>query len=133
MTNHTSLDLVSASVRLYSVHKELIDRAAKLVPGRSTSDYIRETMAMQAALDLGVELPVTPDINRGRAGGLVNQAAAKLGMTRDQFEALAVRHMAAQTLESDALTTPAPAQPAQERDVRRRSDVRDLAPQRRAR
>lgn len=140
MTNNTSLDLCSVSFRMYQVHKDLIEKAAAMVPGRTASDYMRETLAMQAALDLNVELPRVPDINRGRAGGLVNQAAAKLGMTREEFELLAVRHMAAQTLESNALLTPAQGTPvvrpgayseqapASDRPVRRHSDTRALAP-----
>lgn len=135
MTNPTHLELVSVSFRMYQIHKDLIERAAALVPGRSVSDYMRETLAMQAALDLGVELPNVPDINRGRAGGLVNQAAQKLGMTREEFEILAVRHMAAQTLESNALLTPPQGVPAvrpgaySERPAgSRHSETRALAP-----
>jgi uncharacterized protein (DUF1778 family) len=112
MTNPTHLELVNVSVRMYQIHKDLIEKAAAMVPGRTPSDYIREVLAMQAALDLNIELPHTPDINRGRAGGLVNQAAQKLGMSREDFEQLAIKHMAAQTLESNALVTPPQGVPA---------------------
>ncbi len=128
MTNPTHLELVNVSVRMYQIHRDLLEKAAALVPGRTVSEYIRETLAMQAALDLNVDLPAVPDINRGRAGGLVNQAAAKLGMTREEFELLAVRHMAAQTLESNALMTPPSGTPAQRPGAY--SETRELAPAR---
>lgn len=101
---NAALDLVNISVRLYRCQRDLIDRAANLRgPDCSLSDYVRDVLTMQAALDLGVELPRVPDINRGRAGGMVAQAAAKLGMSREDFEAQAIRYAAAQALESDAI------------------------------
>lgn len=114
MTIVERLELVNISLRLYAVHRDLIDRAAALEPGRSLSDYCRDTLVMQAALDLGEELPHVPEIKRGRGGSLVNQAAAKLGITREEFEAQAALAWAAQTLGADALenrpaTTPPPA------------------------
>jgi uncharacterized protein (DUF1778 family) len=118
MTNTTHLNLVNVSVRMFQVHRDLIEEAAALVPGRTISDYMRDTLAMQAALDLNRELPRVPEINRGRNGSMIAQAAAKLGMSRDEFEQQAIRAMAAQTLEADALVTP----------PRRDSEVRELAP-----
>ena len=103
MTNTTYLNLVNVSVRMYQVHRDLIEEAAALVPGRTVSDYMRDTLAMQAALDLNRELPRVPEINRGRNGSMIAQAAAKLGLSRDEFEAQAIRAMAAQTLGADAL------------------------------
>lgn len=114
MTNTTHLDLVNVSVRMYKVHRDMVEQAAALVPNRTISDYMRDTLAMQAALDLNIELPHTPDINRGRNGSMIAQAAAKLGLSREDFEAQAIRAMAAQTLGADALenrpsTVPPPA------------------------
>ncbi len=98
-------DLVSVSVRMYRAHLDLIDRAVVLRaakhPGFDRSDYIRETMALQASIDLGVELPHMPEIVRGRGGSLVDQAAAQLGMSRAEFEQNAIRAMAAQALAAD--------------------------------
>lgn len=107
MTNTAHLNLVNVSVRMFQVHRDLIEEAAALVPGRTISDYMRDTLAMQAALDLNRELPRVPEINRGRNGSMIAQAAAKLGMSREEFEQQAIRAMAAQTLEADALVTPA--------------------------
>ncbi len=99
---HTALELANISVRLYRVHKDLIDRAAALVEGRTPSDYVRETMAMQAALDLDEELPLVPEITRGRSGSIESQAALKLGLTREEFLELAARRVAADVLAADA-------------------------------
>ena len=98
-----ALELVTVSFKIYQCHKDLIDRAAALVEGRTASDYFRDVMPMQAALDLGVELPKTPDINRGRSGGLIAQAAAKLGLSKEDFESHAAKLLAAQTLGADAI------------------------------
>lgn len=120
MTNTAHLNLVNVSVRMFQVHRDLIEEAAALVPGRTISDYMRDTLAMQAALDLNRDLPRVPEINRGRNGSMIAQAAAKLGMSREDFEAQAIRAMAAQTLGADALEN----RPATER---RDSEVRQLA------
>ncbi len=100
-----AFELVSMSVRMYRAHLDLIDRAvavrAAKQPGFDRSDYIRETMALQASIDLGVELPTMPEILRGRGGSLIDRAAAQLGMTRAEFEANALRAMAAQALGAD--------------------------------
>lgn len=123
MTNPTHLNLVNVSLRLYQVHRELLERAAALVPGRTISDYMREVLPMQAALDLNVELPHTPDIHRGRGGSIVAQAAAKLGMTREEFEAQAARAMAAQTLGADVIDE----RPSRELAQRHDSAMRPVA------
>lgn len=100
-----AFELVSMSVRMYRAHLDLIDRAVALraakQPGFDRSDYIRETMALQASIDLGVELPTMPEILRGRGGSLIDRAAAQLGMSRAEFEANALRAMAAQALGAD--------------------------------
>jgi uncharacterized protein (DUF1778 family) len=96
-------ELVNVSVRLYAVHKQMVEQAAALVPNRTPSDYIREVLSYQAALDLNVELPPVPEVTRGRGGSLISQAAAKLGLSRQEFEAQAARAFAAQTLGADAL------------------------------
>jgi len=107
------LELVNISLRLYAVHRDLIDRAAALDPDRTLSDYCRDVLVMQAALDLNEEIPAVPEIKRGRGGSLINQAAAKLGMSREEFESRAALAFAAQTLGADAIdnrpaTTPPP-------------------------
>lgn len=112
MTNTTHLDLVNVSVRMYQVRRDLIERAAALEPGRTVSDYMRDTLAMQAALDLNVDLPRVPEINRGRNGSMIAQAAAKLGMSREDFEAQAIRSAAALTLEADVFKSPGTTPPA---------------------
>ncbi len=100
-----SFDLVNVSVRVYRAHLDLIDRAVALKqahdPSYTTSDYIRETLALQASIDLGVELPPMPEIVRGRGGSIIDRAAAQLGMSRGEFEANAIRAMAAQALGAD--------------------------------
>ncbi len=126
MTNTTHLNLVNVSVRMFQVHRDLIEEAAALVPGRTISDYMRDTLAMQAALDLNRELPRVPEINRGRNGSMIAQAAAKLGLSREEFEQQAIRAMAAQTLGADALVTPPQGMPAVQPE-RRDSEVRQLA------
>jgi uncharacterized protein (DUF1778 family) len=126
MTNTTHLNLVNVSVRMFQVHRDMIEEAAALVPNRTISDYMRDTLAMQAALDLNRELPRVPEINRGRNGSMIAQAAAKLGMSREEFEQQAIRAMAAQTLEANALDN----RPISERPPapeRRDSEVRQLA------
>jgi hypothetical protein len=102
-----AFELVGMSVRMYRAHLELVDRAVALrqekTPDFDRSDYIRETMTLQAAIDLGVEVPFMPPILRGRGGSLADRAAAKLGMTRADFEESAIRAMAAQALAQDAI------------------------------
>ncbi len=110
-THNAALDLVNISVRLYRAQRDLIDRANSLVPDRTLSEYVRDVMTMQAALDLGVELPRVPEIRHGRGGSMVAQAAAKLGLTREEFEQQAIRYAAAQALESNAIDN----RPASER------------------
>lgn len=107
-----SLELVNFSVRLYQVQKDLIERASKKMGHETPSDYIRDTLTYQAALDLGEELPVVPEITRGRGGSIVSQAAAKLGMTVLDFERSAARVMAAQTLGANAIDDRPSSRPA---------------------
>lgn len=129
MTNTAHLNLVNVSVRMFQVHRDLIEEAAALVPGRTISDYMRDTLAMQAALDLNRDLPRVPEINRGRNGSMIAQAAAKLGMSREEFEQQAIRAMAAQTLEADAVDNRAPSErpPASEpAPARKDSGFREL-------
>ena len=97
------LDLVTVSFRCYRVHRDLLDRAAALVPERTVSDYIREILPLQCAIDLHEELPNVPSIERGRGGSMVAQAAAKLGMSREEFEQHAAVVLAAQALGADAI------------------------------
>ncbi len=103
MTIVEKLELVNISLRLYAVHRDLIDRAAALEPDRTLSDYCRDILVTQAALDLNEEIPQVPEIRRGRGGSLVSQAAAKLGISREDFEAQAALAYAAQTLGADAI------------------------------
>lgn len=102
-STNAALDLVNISVRLYRAQRDLIDRANELVPDRTLSEYVRDVMTMQAALDLGEELPRVPEIRHGRGGSMVAQAAAKLGLTREEFEQQAIKYAAAQALESNAI------------------------------
>lgn len=101
----SQFDLISKSVRMYRSHVELLERAVALKqasnPAYTESDYIRETLALQAAIDLGVEVPPTPEILRGRGSSLVDRAAAQLGMTRAEFEQRSIQAMAAQALGAD--------------------------------
>jgi hypothetical protein len=112
-----AFELVNVSVRMYRAHLELLERAVALKqaadPTYTTSDYIRETLALQAAIDLGVDVPVMPDIVRGRGGSLSDRAAARLGMSKAEFEQAAIRAMAAQALGSDVVEAQlAPRRPA---------------------
>lgn len=133
LTTHNpalQFELVGMSVRMYRAHIDLIDRAvavrAAKEPGFDRSDYIRETMVLQAAIDLGVEPPVVPEIVRGRGGSLTDRAAARLGMTRAEFEQSAIRAMAAQALSSDVIQhAPTPRRP--ESGTYKRSSVRPEA------
>jgi|SRR5215204_3470202 len=130
-------ELVSMSVRMYRAHLDLVDRAVALrqakQPGFDRSDYIRETMALQAAIDLGVEVPAMPEIVRGRGGSLVDRAASQLGMSRAEFEQNAIRAMAAQALGADVFGTElTPRRPAS--GTYKRASVRpdSLGPQRKS-
>lgn len=108
-------ELCNISIRLYRVQRDLIDRAVERIsakkgnPDYSLSDYTREVLTLQAAIDTETEPPIVPDITRGRGGSLIMQAAAKLGMTREEFEQAAIRNAAAQALGANVLDNrPAP-------------------------
>jgi hypothetical protein len=72
----------------------------------SPSDYMREVLTAEAARRLGEPVPMLPPIIRGRGSSLIAQAAAKMGMTREQFDRRAAHLYAAQTL---GLLDPKPA------------------------
>lgn len=134
LTTHNpalQFDLVSMSVRMYRAHLDLIDRAVTLRqakdPSFDRSDYIRETMALQASIDLGVELPPMPEILRGRGGSLTDRAAAALGMSRAQFEIAAIRAMAAQALGADVIAHGPPTPRRPESGTYKRASVRPEA------
>lgn len=100
-----SLEVVPMSIRIYQAHRDIIEQAAALVEGRTLSDYVREVLVAHAADELGVEVPAVPEITRGRAGSLAAQAAARLGVSKQEFEREAIRLMAAQTLGASAELT----------------------------
>lgn len=93
----TELELVTVSFKAYRVASEFIHEAAEK-SGLSVSDFCRETMVERAANVLGRALPQLPPLQRGRYGNMVAQAATKLGLTRQQFEAQAAQQAAAHAL-----------------------------------
>jgi uncharacterized protein (DUF1778 family) len=100
----SSFDLITVSFRAYNQQRDLINLAADNA-GMTPSDYMREIMTAESARRLGEPMPVLPPIIRGRGSSLIAQAAAKMGMTREQFDRRAAHLYAAQTL---GLLTPVP-------------------------
>ncbi len=90
------------TARVYSLHADIVRRAAQQV-GMSVSEYLATIIVPWAASDLGEPLPQLPRLERGRYKSLVEQAAARAGMSRGQWE----RH-AAETLSAQALGLPTP-------------------------
>jgi hypothetical protein len=101
LTSH-AFELIGISVRVYRAHLDQMRRAVALKqahdPTYTDSDYVRELIALQSAIDLGEEPIAAPPIVRGRGGSLIDQAAAQLGMSRHEFEQHAIRQMAAAAL-----------------------------------
>lgn len=94
MNDYTTTNV---TFRLYQIEKDLIQEAADKT-GVTLSDYVRPIVRAQVEKDLNRKLPEFPPVKRGRAGSLVAQAAASLGMSRAEFEAKAAEHFAADTL-----------------------------------
>lgn len=94
----TEFDLTTISFKAYRQQSELIANAAKAAGYEVISDYMREVLTQAACKQLGQAPPILPPIIRGRGSSLIAQAAAKLGMSREQFDRRAAHLYAAQAL-----------------------------------
>ena len=96
-SENNAFALVTISFRSYEKQRDLVNRAADNA-GMTPSDYMREVMTADACRRLNEPMPILPPIIRGRGSSLVAQAAAKMGMTREQFDRRAAHLYAAQML-----------------------------------
>lgn len=94
----TEFALVTISFKAYKAQHDLIKRAAEKAGSDTDADYMRETLIAAAARQLGEPMPIFPPIVRGRGGSLIAQAAARMGLSREQFEQRAPHIYAAQSL-----------------------------------
>lgn len=101
MTDSTEYQLVTFSFKLYPNQKAFIEEAAEHSKSETilnASDFAREMLLSDAEVILSKKRPYAAPIVRGRGGSLVAQAAAKLGLSRQEFESRAAQHFAADTL-----------------------------------
>jgi uncharacterized protein (DUF1778 family) len=119
-SSDAAFNLVTISFRGYTQQRDLINRAADNA-GMSPSDYMREVLTAEAARRLGEPMPVLPPIIRGRGSSLIAQAAAKMGMTREQFDRRAAHLYAAQTL---GLLSPPALQPTKKQATSQSGEYR---------
>ncbi len=79
--------------RAYEIDLKQIEKAAKAAK-KNVSDYVRDVVIPKAYKDTGDERPDLPELQRGRYGGLVAQAARLAGMSPDQLRKEASENLA---------------------------------------
>lgn len=79
--------------RAYEIDLKTIEKAAKLAK-KNVSDYVRDIVIPKAYKDTGTEREDLPDLQRGRYGGIVAQAARAAGITPEALRKQAAENLA---------------------------------------
>lgn len=83
----------NVTFRLYEIDLETLKKAAK-AKGKNVSDYVRDNIIATAYKETGTVREDLPELQRGRYGGIVAQAARLAGMTPEQLRKSAAENLA---------------------------------------